>query len=217
MSTVLRLGVLASGRGSNFLSLINAIKDGKLNAEMKVLICNKKNAGALTIAQENQIPNVFISPKKFADPIEFDQQVLDTFKKFDVNFVVLAGYLKLLSKKLVQVYKNRILNIHPALLPSFGGKGMYGHHIHESVINRGCKVSGVTVHLVDELYDHGPIVMQRCVPVLENDDPDSLATRVLVQEHKIFAEALQLFAEKRVQINGQQAFISAKDKYEKFK
>jgi phosphoribosylglycinamide formyltransferase 1 len=210
MSTVLRLGVLASGRGSNFLSLINAIKDGQLNAEMKVLISNKKKAGALNIAQENQIPDVFISMKTFPEPYEFDQQVLDTFKKFDVNFVVLAGYLKLLSKELVQTYKNRILNIHPALLPSFGGKGMYGHHVHESVINRGCKVSGVTVHLVDELYDHGPIVMQKCVPVLENDDPDLLAARVLVQEHKVFAEALQLFAEERVQINGQRAVILPK-------
>jgi phosphoribosylglycinamide formyltransferase 1 len=210
MSTVLRLGVLASGRGSNFLSLINAIKDGRLNAEMKVLISNKKKAGTLSIAQENQIPDVFISPKTFLEPYEFDQQILETFKKFDVNFVVLAGYLKLLSKELVQAYKGRILNIHPALLPSFGGKGMYGHHVHESVINRGCKVSGVTVHLVDELYDHGPIVMQKCVPVLESDDPDLLAARVLVQEHKVFAEALQLFAEERVQINGQRAVILPK-------
>jgi len=210
MSIVLRIGVLASGRGSNFLSLINAIKDGRLNAEMKVLISNKKNAGALNIACENQIPDVFISPKKFADTYEFDQQVLDTFQKYNVDFVVLAGYLKLLSKNLVFAYKNRILNIHPALLPSFGGKGMYGHHVHESLINRGCKVSGVTVHLVDTLYDHGPIVMQRSVPVLENDNPNSLSARILVQEHKIFAEALQLFAEERVQINGQRAVILSK-------
>lgn len=207
MSTVLRLGVLASGRGSNFLSLINAIKAGRLNAEMKVLISNKKNAGALNIARENQIPDVFISPKRFNDLLEFDHQILETLKKYDVNFVVLAGYLKLLSIDLVRAYKNRILNIHPALLPSFGGKGMYGHHVHEAVINRGCKVSGVTVHLVDELYDHGPIVMQRCVPVLENDAPDTLAARVLIEEHKIFAEALQLFAEEKVQIDDRRAII----------
>ncbi len=207
MSSKLRLGVLASGRGTNFFALLKAIKSGNLDAEAKVVISNKKRAGVLSIAEQNQIPGIFVSPKEFFNPDEYDIQLLNIFDKYGVDFIVLAGYLKLLSKGLVQKYRNRIINIHPALLPSFGGKGMYGHFVHHAVIERGCKVSGVTVHLVDEIYDHGPIILQRCVPVLENDTPESLAARVLEHEHKVFAEALQLFAENRVKIEKHRAII----------
>lgn len=207
MSTTLQLGVLASGRGSNFAAILDSISKNKLDATVKVLISNKRKAGALEIAAKRNIPAVFVSPKKFHDPESFDGEVIRTFEEYEVNFVVLAGYLRLLSPKFVRRYANRILNIHPALLPSFGGKGMYGHHVHEAVLEQGCKVSGVTVHLVDELFDHGPIVQQRCVSVLENDSADSLAARVLVQEHQIFSEALQLFAENRVKIQNRRAII----------
>ncbi|HDL19305.1 MAG TPA: phosphoribosylglycinamide formyltransferase [Bacteroidetes bacterium] len=207
MSTTLQLGVLASGRGSNFAAILDAISQNKLDAKVKVLISNKQKAGALEIAAKHNIPAVFVSQKKFSDPASFDGEVSRTFEEYEVDFVVLAGYLRLLSQKFVRRYKNRILNIHPALLPSFGGQGMYGHHVQEAVLGRGCKVSGVTVHLVDELFDHGPIVKQRCVPVLETDSADSLAARVLVQEHQVFAEALQLFAENRVEIENHRAII----------
>jgi len=207
MSTSLSLGILASGRGSNFSAILNSIKKHELDARINVLISNRKNAGALEIADQNQIPAVFISQKKFKDSVRFDEQILKTLKKYNVNFVVLAGYMRLLTKELVKQFQNRILNIHPALLPSFGGKGMYGHHVHEAVLKCGCKVSGVTVHLVDEIYDHGPIIKQKCVSVLEDDTPDSLAARVLKQEHKIYAEALQLFAENRVKVKNHCATI----------
>jgi phosphoribosylglycinamide formyltransferase-1 len=207
MATTLNLGVLASGRGSNFSAILKSIKKHELDAKINVLISNRKNAGALDIANQNQIPAVFISQKKFKDPVQFDEQIRKTLKKYNANFVVLAGYMRLLTKDLVKQFQNRILNIHPALLPSFGGKGMYGHHVHEAVVKRGCKVSGVTVHLVDEMYDHGPIIKQKCVPVFEGDTPESLAARVLKQEHKIYAEALQLFAENRIKVENQCATI----------
>lgn len=211
MQEKLRLGVLASGRGSNFHALIQAVREGRLDAEIKVLISNKKNAGALSIAAEYQIPAVYLSPGEYPSAEEYDRQILAVLRHHEVNFVALAGYLRLLTPELVHEYRHRIVNIHPALLPSFGGKGMYGHHVHEAVLAQGCKVSGVTVHLVDELYDHGPIVLQRCVPVREDDTPDSLAARVLEQEHQIYAEALQLFAEKRIKIEHQRVFILPKE------
>lgn len=207
MSSKLSLGILASGRGTNFIAILKAIKSGTLDAEVKIVISNKMQAGVLSVAKQNQIPGIFVSPKEFYNPDDYDIQLGNIFEKYGCNFIVLAGYLKLLSKGLVQKYQNRILNIHPALLPSFGGKGMYGHFVHQAVIKRGCKVTGVTVHLIDEIYDHGPIILQRCVPVFEDDNPESLAARVLEQEHKIFAEALQLFAENRVKIENHRATI----------
>jgi len=207
MTTTFNLGVLASGRGSNFSAILEAIKRGDLNANVTVLISNKKNAGALEIADQNNIPAVFISQKEHSDPSQFDNQIAATLIKYGANFVVLAGYMRLLSEKFVKQFKNCILNIHPALLPCFGGKGMYGIYVHKAVLERGCKISGVTVHIVDEIYDHGPIVMQKCVPIMENDNPESLAARVLEQEHIIYAKALQLFAENRVKIENLRAMI----------
>lgn len=204
----LQLGVLASGRGSNFEAILKNIQQKKLDASIQVVISNKASAGALEIARENNIPAVFISKKEFPDQERFDEQLLSALKSHHVNFVVLAGYLKMLSPIVIRNFKNRILNIHPALLPSFGGKGMYGHYVHEAVLDYGCKVSGVTVHLVDEEYDTGTPVMQRCVPVLEGDSADDLAARILKEEHKIFTEALQLFAEGRVEISGRRVKIS---------
>ena len=203
----LKLGVLASGRGSNFAALVAAIQQRRLTATVRVLISNKEDAGALAIAQQNGIPALFLSPKAFASTEHYDDEIARTFIKYNVNFVVLAGYLRLLSVDFIRTYTNRIINIHPALLPAFGGKGMYGIHVHEAVLAHGCKVSGVTLHLVDEIFDHGPIILQRCVPVLADDTPETLAARVLVQEHQIYAEALQLFAEGRVKIEGCRARI----------
>lgn len=203
----LQLGVLASGRGSNFEAILKNIQQKKLDASIQVVISNKASAGALEIARENNIPAVHISKKKFPEQTAFDEQLLSVLKSHQVNFVVLAGYLKMLSPIVVRHFKNRILNIHPALLPSFGGKGMYGRHVHQAVLDYGCRVSGVTVHLVDEEYDTGPPVLQRCVPVLEGDSADDLAARILKEEHKIFSEALQLFAEERIEIEGRRVKI----------
>ena len=198
----LYLAVFASGRGSNFEAILNNINAGKLKAEIRVVISNKKAAGALEIAQKNHIPAFFISAKKYPEQNDFDARIMEILVEHEVNFIVLAGYLKMLSTKIVQKYKNRILNIHPALLPAFGGKGMYGHLVHEAVLNYGFRVSGVTVHLVDEEYDTGLPIIQRCVPVENDDTPETLAARVLKEEHKAFTEALQLFAEDKIEIRG---------------
>jgi len=203
----LRLGVLASGRGTNFEAIFNHIKQGKLDASIQVVISNKLTAGALEVARQNKIPAVHISKQQFTEQEQFDEQLLAVLAEHQVSFVVLAGYLKMLSPIVVRKFKNRILNIHPALLPSFGGKGMYGIHVHEAVLDYGCKVTGVTVHLVDEQYDTGPPILQRCVPVLEDDTPETLAARVLKVEHQIYSEALQLFAEDRIEIDGRRVKI----------
>jgi formyltetrahydrofolate-dependent phosphoribosylglycinamide formyltransferase len=198
----LRIAVLASGRGSNFQAILNNIKKGHLDASIQVVISNKASAGALEIARNNGILAIHISKKQFPEQELFDKQLLSILNEHGVNFVVLAGYLKMLSPIVVRNFKNRMLNIHPALLPSFGGKGMYGIHVHQAVLDYGCKVSGVTVHLVDEEYDTGPPVLQRCVPVQDDDTPESLAQRILKVEHQIYTEALQLFAQDRVEIDG---------------
>lgn len=203
----LRLGILASGTGTNFQAILNHIKQGKLVASVQVVISNKESAGALEIARQNGIPAVHISKQDFPEQEQFDEQILSILTRHQVNFVVLAGYLKMLSPIVVRKFKNRILNIHPALLPSFGGKGMYGIHVHEAVLNYGCKVTGVTVHLVDEAYDTGPPVLQRCVPVQDDDTPETLSARVLIVEHQIYAEALQLFAQERIEIVGRRVTI----------
>lgn len=205
----LQLAVLASGRGSNFEAILNNIKQGKLAASIQVVISNKSSAGVLEIARQNAIPAVYISKKEFPGQEQFDEQLLSILNEYQANFIVLAGYLKMLSPFVVREFKNRILNIHPALLPSFGGKGMYGIHVHEAVLDYGCKVSGVTVHLVDEAYDTGPPVLQRCVPVQDEDTPETLAARVLKVEHQIYTEALQLFARERIEIVGRRVKIRA--------
>ena len=203
----LRIAVFASGRGSNFEAILKNILAGKLQAEIVVVISNKRTAGALEIARQHNIPAYFVSAKKFPEQKDFDGEVMKILHAHKANFIALAGYLKMISPEIVHKYRGRILNIHPALLPSFGGKGMYGHHVHEAVLNYGCKVSGVTVHLVDESYDTGPPVIQRCVPVLDDDTPESLAARVLKVEHEVYSEAIRYFAEGRVRIEGRRVRI----------
>lgn len=203
----LKLGVFASGRGSNFQAILNAIQSGKLDAEIGLLLSNNTGAGAIEIAKKDQIPAVAISSKDFQSRKLFVDAMLSALNEHGIELVVLAGYMKKIPLELISVYRNRIVNIHPALLPSFGGKGMYGHHVHESVLERGCKVTGVTVHIVDEVYDNGPIIAQRCVPVQEGDTVDTLAERVLKAEHQLYAEVLQLFAEGRIQVQDKRALI----------
>jgi len=201
------LGIFASGRGTNFKAIIEAIQNGRLDAEVKVLISNKENAGALSIARDNGIPTSVVSRQNFASRDLFVKTLLSTLEKYGVNFIALAGYMKKIPPEVIAAYRNRILNIHPAILPLFCGKGMYGDRVHRAVLEQGCKVTGVTVHIVDEVYDHGPIVAQQCVPVKEKDTPESLAARVLRVEHEIYAKALQLFAEERVEVREGKAII----------
>jgi phosphoribosylglycinamide formyltransferase-1 len=204
--------VFASGRGSNFQAILEAIDEKRLSVEVGVLISNNPAAGALQIARTRAIPGIVIQKKDFASREAFVQSMLDILDKHGAEFILLAGYMKKIPPEIISRYKDRILNIHPALLPSFGGQGMYGHHVHEAVLAEGCRVSGVTVHLVDEVYDRGPIIAQECVPVLEGDTADLLAARVLKTEHRLFAEALQLFAEGRVEVVGRKVRIKEKTK-----
>ncbi len=203
----LNLVALASGGGTNLQAIIDNIEAGKLNAQIKAVISNNSKSGALERARNHNIPAIHLSHKQFATPEEFDQKLLSVLSENETDLVILAGYMKMLSPVVVRAYKHKILNIHPALLPSFGGKGMYGIHVHEGVIASGVKATGVTVHLVDEIYDHGPIIVQKCVPVLSDDTPETLQQRVLPHEHELYSEAIQLFAEGRVEIKDNKAYI----------
>ena len=204
----LRVAVIASGAGTNLASILAATQNGTLSAKVVLVISNKADAGALEIARKSGVPASYLSLEQFESQEDLDQAFLSAFKEYNVDLIALAGYLKKISSTIIREYKHRMLNIHPALLPSFGGKGIYGIKVHQAVLDYGCKVSGVTVHLVDEDYDSGVPILQRCVPVENDDTPETLAARVLEQEHKIYVEALQLFAENRIEIQGRQVIIT---------
>lgn len=204
---MLHLAVLASGGGTNLQAIIDACEGGEIDAQVVLVVSNNSDAGALQRARTHGIPDLHLSSKQFDSQEKFDTRLLEVLAEYKVDLVILAGYMKLLSPSVVSAYRHRMLNIHPALLPSFGGKGMYGLRVHQAVIESGAKFSGVTVHVVDEQYDHGPIVAQQVVPVMDDDTPEILAKRVLVQEHQIYKQVIQLFAEHRVRINGRRTRI----------
>jgi phosphoribosylglycinamide formyltransferase-1 len=203
----LNLVVLASGGGTNLQAIIDNIQAGKLDARIKAVISNNSKAFCLERARKHNIPAIHLSHKMFDTQDEFNEKLLSILKENEVDLVILAGYMKILSPRVIRTYRNKILNIHPALLPHFGGKGMYGIHVHEAVLKSGMKVSGVTVHIVDEIYDHGAIVLQRCVPVEDQDTPESLAERVLKVEHQLYSEVIQLFAEDKIEVRDNKAYI----------
>lgn len=184
----LRIGVLVSGGGTNLQSVIDAVEVGTLKSQVVCVISNKKAAYGLERARKHQIPAYFINPKEEG----YDEKLLTLLKDKQVDLVVLAGYLRILNKELIETYKGRIINIHPSLLPKFGGKGFYGLHVHEAVIAAGEKESGATVHYVDTGIDTGKIILQRKLEVMPEDSPESLQKRILSQiEHKILVEAIQ--------------------------
>lgn len=193
---MLRIAVLGSGRGSNFQAILDAVQSGALaNVRVCLVISNNSSAGILEIARSHGIPALHLSQKAYATEEAFLEAMLEAFRVHDVNFIVLAGYMKRVHPEVIRRFRGRIVNIHPALLPRFGGQGMYGHHVHEAVIAAGESVSGATVHIVDEEYDHGSIVAQRTVEVSPADTPDTLAAKVLKIEHELYPDALRLFAE----------------------
>lgn len=210
MAGVLQLGVLASGNGTNLQAIFDAIDDGRLQARVTVVISNHHDAYALERARQHGVPAIHLSRKQFPTAEEFNRSFLELLRKHGVDLIVLAGYMKLIDSSIVQAYRHRMLNIHPALLPAFGGKGMYGMHVHEAVIESGAKVSGVTVHMVDEQFDHGPIVMQQAVEVLDTDTPETLAARILPEEHRLYPRAIQLFAEGRLSVEGRRVHLTDK-------
>ncbi len=186
-----KLGILVSGRGSNMAAIISACEQGKLSASVEVVISNNPNSSALVLAQRKNINTVHLDSSTHPDPDVLDASMRDTLYQHNVDFVLLAGFMKKIGPKLLSTYRGRIFNIHPSLLPKYGGQGMYGKYIHKAVIDAGEKESGVTIHLVDGEYDEGAILAQQTVVVESEDTPESLAAKVLKVEHVIFSETIQ--------------------------
>ena len=205
-TTPLQVAVLASGRGSNLQSIIDAIEAGRVQAQIVAVISNKKDAVALERARKHGLTDIFVDPKPFAgrpDSREaYDQSLLQILQQHAVELVLLAGYMKIVTAVLVNAYANRMMNIHPSLLPSFPGLD-----VQKKAIDWGCKLAGCTVHFVTEGVDEGPIIIQAAVPILDDDTPETLAARILVQEHTIYPRAVQLFAEGRLRVEGRRVFI----------
>jgi len=198
----MRCAVFASGSGSNFQALLDRKATGDLHVDFVLMIGNNSKAAAFDRARSNNISSLHIAPSHFHSEEEYAQTMMDALTKAQTELIVLAGYMKKLPSRIVKEYHNKIVNIHPGLLPAFGGKGMYGINVHKAVLEYGAKVSGVTVHFVDEEYDHGPVIMQKTVDVLDDDDAEKLAVRVLEAEHDTYWRALQAIALERISVDG---------------
>jgi len=206
--STLRIGVLASGRGSNLQAIIDAVETGSLKANLALVLSNKSDAQALERAKRHGAPAIFLDAKPFStkspDPVAkqaareaYDRAVLDVLKQHDIELVILAGYMRIVTSVLISAYPNRMMNIHPSLLPAFPGLD-----VQQKALDWGVKFSGCTVHFVTEGVDEGPIIIQAAVPVLDSDTADSLAARILVEEHRIYPKAIQLYAEGRLRVDG---------------
>ena len=194
---MLRVGVLVSGGGTNLQAILDAMDQGKItNAEVAAVISNNPGAYALERARNHGIPAECISPKDFPDRASFNEALVAKVDSYDLDLVVLAGFLVKIPEAMIAKYRNKIINIHPSLIPKYCGKGFYGKRVHKAVLEGGEKESGATVHFVDEGVDTGEIILQEKVPVLEGDTPDELAARVLKVEHRILAEGLNQIAAK---------------------
>jgi phosphoribosylglycinamide formyltransferase-1 len=198
----LKIGVLASGRGSNFQSIIDEIASHRLKAEIVLLITDNPSAFAIERAQKHGIEYLEILSKEYRSKDEFFVKIAEELKKRGVGLVVLAGFMRIVGKPLIDAFPNRIMNIHPALLPSFPGL-----HGQRQSLESGVKISGCTVHFVDEGMDTGPIIIQAAVPVLQNDTEETLSERILRYEHKIYPEAIRLFSEGRIEVEGRKVRI----------
>lgn len=186
-----KLAVLVSGSGTNLQAIIDAIKKGTLkDTEISIVISNKKTAYALVRARNEGITNLCLDPKDFKSNLDYEKKLCEVIKGYKVHLIVLAGFTRVLTEEFVSQFPEKIINIHPALLPDFGGKGMYGEKIHQAVLNSGVKESGCTVHFVTKEVDAGPIIAQKKVPILENDTVETLQKRILKEEHKLIVEAI---------------------------
>lgn len=196
------IGVLISGSGTNLQSMIDAIEAKELDAKIQLVLSNRADAYGLVRAKKHGIPIEVLDHKRFSNREDFDQAVVDILRAREVELVVLAGFMRLLSPVFVRAYSNRIMNIHPALLPAFPGL-----HVQKKAVEHGVRFSGCTVHFVNEECDEGPIIIQAVVPVFPEDTEDSLASRILEQEHRIYPRAIQLYSEGRLRIEGRRVFV----------
>lgn len=199
---ILRIGVLASGRGSNFQSIIDEIGSDRLKAEIVLLITDNPSAFAIERARKHGVEYLVVQPKEYPSKDNYFVRITDALKKKNVELVVLAGFMKIAGKPLIDAFPNRIMNIHPALLPSFPGL-----HGQKQAIDYGAKISGCTVHFVDEGMDTGPIIIQAAVPVFQNDTEKTLSERILKYEHRIYPEAIRLFSEGKIKVEGRKVRI----------
>ena len=202
----LKLAVLLSGSGTTLQNIIDVSRSGQLDASVELVIASSSGLKGTDRASAEGLKNTVIPRKQFPDVASFSREVFAQIDNVNADLICLAGWLCLLD--IPQKYIGRMMNIHPSLLPSFGGKGMYGHFVHEAVLAHGCKVSGCTVHFVDNTYDTGPIILQRTCPVEETDTPDTLAARVFEQEKLAYPEAIRLFAAKKLNIDGRRVHVS---------
>lgn len=196
---MLNIGVLISGGGTNLQAIIDETKSGAINGIVKLVISNKEDAYGLERARLSKIKAVYETD---------EDKIIELLKENNIDLIVLAGYLKIITPKFVDEFRNKIINIHPSLIPSFSGKGYYGEKVHQGVIDYGAKVTGATVHFVDEGADTGAIIMQETVNVEQDDDAKSLAKRVLEVEHRILKESIRLFCENKLSIQGRRVFIN---------
>lgn len=192
------IGVLVSGGGTNLQSVIDNIESGKINGQIKVVISNKESAYGLERARKHGIKAIYLNGEK---------EIIEELKNNDVDLVVLAGFLKILSHDFTRAFENKIINIHPSLIPSFCGKGYYGLKVHEAAVEYGVKVSGATVHFVDENTDTGAIIMQKTVEVLPDDSAQDLQKRVLCVEHEILSQVIAKFCEDKIKLVGRRVYI----------
>jgi phosphoribosylglycinamide formyltransferase-1 len=194
-SSNFKIGILVSGRGTNLQAIIDAIENGELKARIAVVLSNKKEAPALARAQKKGIEAVSLDPKQFADKTEFDRALAKELEDREIDLVCLAGYMRILGPEFIRKFEGKIINIHPSLLPAFPGLD-----VQQKAIDYGVKFSGCTVHFVNEEVDGGPIILQAVVPIHESDDAETLAKRILIQEHLIYPRAIQMFVENRLHI-----------------
>ena len=202
MSRPLRLGVLASGGGTNLQAIIDRCQDGSLDATIALVLTNKPDAGALERARKADIPTLCINHREYASREDFDRAMVAALQAADIELVVLAGFMRIITPAFLDAFPQKVINIHPALLPAFPGL-----HVQQQAIDYGARFSGCTVHFVDTGVDTGPIIIQAIVPVLPDDTEDTLSARILEQEHQIYPRAIQLISEGRVQISGRQVKI----------
>lgn len=204
---MLNIAVFISGGGTNLQAIINAVKENKINGKIKLVFSNRKNAYGLIRAQNESIDTFYLNRKKFFCNEEYDERILEELERKNIDLIVLAGYLNILSSKFVSKYSNRIINIHPSLIPSSCGDGFYGENVHKAVIKSGVKFTGATTHFVDEKVDTGAIILQDVVPVLINDDFETVAKRVLEIEHEILVKTVKAFCDNKIVFKDNRAFI----------
>ncbi len=197
-----RLGVLASHDGTNFQSILDRCLTGEIPAQVGVVISNNSRSGAIRRAHQSGINSCHLSGETHPNKEALDKAMTHVLCDHRVDLVVLAGYMKKLGQCLLETFKGRVINIHPSLLPAFGGKGMYGKRVHQAVLDHGCAITGVTVHMVDGEYDHGRVIAQEIVPVLTGDTADTLARRVLQMEHRLYPSVVRRLAQGQIRMTG---------------